>query len=132
MITDNIAERIQNIPLRSEWEVEENYNFVDYHTPECEHKGNDDDKCTCGGGTAEQKAFKIAVKVRKMEIRERNKRRAAPESKEAIEKKTGRGLLEKAEEAGDAEFVVGTPTKSGWKKDGGTPKGRAKTVTWVD
>ncbi|KAI4113186.1 MAG: hypothetical protein LQ345_005777 [Seirophora villosa] len=132
MITDNIAERIQNVPLRSEWELEENYNFVDYHTPECKHKGNDDDKCTCGGGKAEQKGFKTAVNVRKREISERNKKRAAPESKEAREKKTRPGLLEKDEEAGDEEFVVGTPTKSGLKKGSGTPKGRAKTVTWVD
>ncbi|KAI4286451.1 MAG: hypothetical protein L6R35_004294 [Caloplaca aegaea] len=137
MITDSkypfqdIAERRWNIRLKSEWEAEENYNFALYHTPDCRHKG-DDDKCTCGGDNAKQKEFKNAVRVRKKEIRERNGKVAAAESKDQTEDQNKPDTPEKKEESGDEEFMAETPTKSRLKKGGGTPKGRGKTVTWAD
>lgn len=97
----------RNVPLHSEWEAEENYNFRDFHRPECKEKETEGE-CGCEGQTEEQ--LTSERRLRKDLVRQRKKERsgqtAAPE-----EQKSSGTMPAKMEEPGDEEFVMKTPAK---------------------
>ncbi|KAL8743726.1 MAG: hypothetical protein Q9184_008080 [Pyrenodesmia sp. 2 TL-2023] len=91
----------RNVPLRSEWEAEENYNFHDFHRPGCKEK-EIEGECGCEGQTGEQ-----LTSERQLRMRERPAPKAGPEKQKSLETMTAR-----MEEPGDEDFVIETSAKA--------------------
>ncbi|KAL8924309.1 MAG: hypothetical protein Q9208_004090, partial [Pyrenodesmia sp. 3 TL-2023] len=98
----------RNVPLRSEWELEENYNFHDFHRPGCKEKETNGE-CGCEGQTRAQVTSERQLRkdLDRQRKKERSGQTAAPE-----EQKSSRTLPTKMEESGDEEFVMKMPVKS--------------------
>ncbi|KAI4092622.1 MAG: hypothetical protein LQ339_007870 [Xanthoria mediterranea] len=158
IVTDNgISTQTYNIPLRSNWEAEENYDFRHYHVPGCKQAD-----CDGSCGTKPKKALKEQIKLRrdkeaqrkKMEEEEEQqddkdlKRKLTAEKKKVEDEEeskkrkestattatTSSGTGVEVEEPGDTDFVTGAKLKKKKKKsDGGTPKARKKArVTFAE
>lgn len=111
-----------NLPLRPQWETEETYDFSLYHV-----RGCDQSKCDGKCGQEHPVELRKEISLR----RKKNRRTKKPWDKSSSsEQHLVSDAIEKVEEPGDEEFVVGTKDKP--KVEGGTPKGRKKTVTFAE
>ncbi|KAI4237871.1 MAG: hypothetical protein LQ349_001534 [Xanthoria aureola] len=160
--TDSISTQTYNLPLRSNWEAEENYDFRHYHVPGCKQAD-----CDGSCGTKNKKALKEQIKLRrdkeaqrrKMEEEEEQqgdekdlKRKLTAEKKKKVEEEeeeeeeskkrkestattatTSSGTGVEVEEPGDTDFLTGAKIQKKKKSGGGTPKGRKKArVTFAE
>ncbi|KAL8717165.1 MAG: hypothetical protein Q9225_005566 [Loekoesia sp. 1 TL-2023] len=123
MVTDRIDQQRYNILLRTSWEAEETYNFIRFHVPGCK---NDKPSCECGMGS--KKELWAGIRLRRDMARERKKN--ASESTDSKEEPKFPAITGKLEEPGDGDFVIGAKDKP--KEGSGTPKGRKKTVKFVN
>ncbi|KAI4224657.1 MAG: hypothetical protein L6R36_004498 [Xanthoria steineri] len=159
--TDSISTQTYNIPLRSNWEAEENYDFRHYHVPGCKQAD-----CDGSCGTKPKKALKEQIKLRrdreaqrkkleegeeeqqddkdlKRKLTAEKKKKAEEEEEEECKKRkestattatTSSGTGVEVEEPGDTDFVTGAKFQKKKKKSGGgTPKARKKArVTFAE
>lgn len=97
----------RNIPLRSEWEAEETYNFRDYHRPECKQKETKG-KCGCEGQTEDQL---INERRLRKDLARQKKRKASDSTATSEEQQDSETMTTKREELGDEEFVIKAPPR---------------------